>query len=221
MPKKVKLNVGDETVSGIYDIPSKCEIILVLAHGAGAGMTHSFMEDVSRRLVQNGIGTFRFNFPYMEVGRRAPNPRRVLLRTLEAATDRVRTDHPEKTLFVGGKSMGGRMASHAVSDEDITGIKGLVFFGFPLHAPGKKTLERAEHLKDVKVPMLFLQGTRDSLARIDLIHELKTKLGSKMHLREFEGADHSFKTRKKDPRTTEETLDDLVMNASEWMKRQA
>ena len=218
MPAKTTLDVGDKMVSGIYNIPSKCDTILVFAHGAGAGMTHSFMETISSGLAERRIGTFRFNFPYMEEGRRGPNPQRVLVQAVTAAVEKVAGDYPQCHLFAGGKSMGGRMASHAAADWTIASVKGLVFFGFPLHAPGKDSLDRADHLHDLDLPMLFLQGTRDSLAKIDLIRKLKSQLGKKMHLHEFEGADHSFKTRKKDPRTTEETLEDLATVASAWMK---
>ncbi len=218
--KEFQLKVGDDTVSAIYDIPNGCKIILVFAHGAGAGMDNSFMETMSSLLADQNIGTCRFNFPYKEKGSRAPNAQPILLKTIEVAVQRVVGDFPDHTVFAGGKSMGGRMSSIAMSKGMLEEVKGLVFFGFPLHAPGGDSLDRAKHLHEVQIPMLFLQGTRDKLANLDLMQELSGKLGTSATLKIFEGADHSFKTRKKDPLSTDETIQEVANTAAEWMSYQ-
>jgi uncharacterized protein len=148
--------------------PDNSEKLLVFAHGAGAGMTNSFMQKMSEQLAGHGIATFRYNFPYMEKKKKSPDPKGIVLSTIRSAVDEARKQLPGIPLFAGGKSFGARMTSTAESENDLD-VKGIVFFGFPLHPPGKPSDERAVHLNKVKVPMLFLQGTRDSLADLKLL----------------------------------------------------
>ena len=191
--------------------------MLVLAHGAGAGMTHAFMEALAGLMNDRGIGVIRFNFPYTEQGKRAPNSQPILLDTARAVVEFARKTYPEASLFYGGKSMGGRMGSIAASKQLIPGIRGLAFFGFPLHAPGRDSVDRAKHLAGINVPMLFHQGTRDKLANIEMITSVCESLGSHATLFIYEGADHSFNTRKKDPHTKDEVMEQIADNTARWM----
>lgn len=195
--KKISFNVSESIgkVSGLVSEVNNPAAVLVLAHGAGAGMTHSFMGALASELADHSINTFRYNFPYMEKGKGRPDPPAIAERTVAAAMDKAHELFPNLPLFAGGKSFGGRMTSQRVSKESPAYLKGVVFFGFPLHAIGNPSVERGEHLKDVKVPMLFLQGTKDKLAEIDLMVSVQKKL-KKSKLVKFEGADHSFKAGK-------------------------
>lgn len=190
--RPVKIDTGQESVSGIFGEPRDPVCLYVFAHGAGAGMRHPFMERMSAALIERGIGTLRYQFPYMERRSKRPDARPVLIRTVEAACRFASTQAPRVPLFAGGKSMGGRMTSHASSEGRIDFIKGLIYLGFPLHPPGKPSVERADHLKDVSHPMLFLQGTRDKLADLSLLTPICNQLGSRATLHVMEGADHSF-----------------------------
>src|SRR3990172_5558180 len=156
------------SVSALFLRPEKAVALLMLAHGAGTDMRHFFMEDLSQALAERRIATFRYNFPYKEkAGGRGPNSKPVLTATVRAAAQAAASAAPDLPLFAGGKSMGGRMTSLACSEAPLPKVKGLIFFGFPLHPPGKPGTERAEHLFQVTVPMLFLQGPRDNLAKPD------------------------------------------------------
>ena len=179
-------------MSALLDRPRDARALLALAHGAGAGMRHAFMEAVSARLVAAGIATFRYQFPYMEQGRRAPDPPGVLTATVRAAVEAAAKAAPELPLFAGGKSLGGRMTSTAAAQRPLPGVRGLVFFGFPLHAPGKPGRARAEHLRGVHLPMLFLQGTRDPLADLGELRPVLDELGDRAQLHVVDGGDHSF-----------------------------
>ena len=190
--------------------------MLVFAHGAGAGMRHAFMEAITARLVAAGIATFRYQFPYMEEGRRAPNPPGVLTATVRAAVGAAQEEAKSIPLFAGGKSLGGRMTSTAAAKEPLPSVRGLVFFGFPLHAVGKPGSERGAHLADVGVPMLFLQGTRDKLAELDLLRPVVKKLDDRATLHEIDGGDHSFHVLKRSGRTDEEVLDELADATAVW-----
>jgi predicted alpha/beta-hydrolase family hydrolase len=165
---------------------------LALAHGAGAGMTHPFMADVAGELAERGIATLRYQFPYMEQGSKRPDTPAVAQATVRAAVAEAARRLPALPLFAGGKSFGGRMTSQAQAALPLPGVRGLVFLGFPLHPAGKPDDKRAEHLADVKVPMLFLQGTRDALAELALLRPVVERLGSRAALKVFEDADHSF-----------------------------
>lgn len=206
-------------VSAILYMPDNTEALYIFAHGAGAGMEHSFMEAASVCLANEGVGTFRFNFPYSEKKLKRPDPSPILLETFRSAVQTAKQYSNDLPLFAGGKSMGGRMSSMAsASEKKLEGIKGLIFFGFPLHAPGKPSSDRAEHLYNVRIPMLFLQGTRDKLADLDLLTPVVNNLGktAKMHI--IEGADHSFNMLKSIGRTNKDVLEELARTAAEWIK---
>jgi hypothetical protein len=164
-PVRLSFAVGaDITVSGLLQAPKDAQALLALAHGAGAGMNHSFMAAFARGLAERGVATLRYQFPYMERGSKRPDPPPLAQATVRAAVAEAHTLRPKLPLFAGGKSFGGRMTSQAQAKAPLQGVRGLVFVGFPLHPAGKPSQERAKHLADVEVPMLFLQGTRDALA---------------------------------------------------------
>lgn len=169
--------------------------VLILAHGAGAGMQHPFMEAVAKELEHQSIITIRYNFLYMEKKTRRPDPPAIAEKTVEMMMNFAHNTFPDLPIFLGGKSFGGRMSSQRLSKETPVFVKGIVFLGFPLHAPGKPGVDRANHLNDVGIPMLFLQGTRDALATMELMESICAKLPTAT-LVKFEGADHSFKAGK-------------------------
>lgn len=208
----IEISERTGTVSGLAIIPKNAAALLVLAHGAGAGMTHTFMEELALELATHDIATLRYNFPYMEKGSRRPDPPAVAEKTVIMVLEFAHKKYPKLPLFAGGKSFGGRMTSQRVSKLCPEFLQGIVFFGFPLHAIGKPGMERAAHLNDINIPMLFLQGTKDKLAEIDLIKKVIKKLKTAT-LEQFEGADHSFKVSKQN------ILPDLASTASEWMRR--
>lgn len=183
---------GDVRVSSVLADTERCDALMVFAHGAGAGMQHAFMNRMAEALLDAGIATLRFQFPYMERGRKPPDRQPVLVATIARVAAVAATQARGRPLFVGGKSMGGRMASIAAAEGLLPDVQGLVFFGFPLHPAGKASTARAEHLAAVAVPMLFLQGTRDRLADPGLIEAVCADLGSLATLQKFVGADHSF-----------------------------
>jgi predicted alpha/beta-hydrolase family hydrolase len=204
----MKIKVSDKIGSVSAEIikPAKPKAVLVLAHGAGAGMNHPFMQSLCDELAALGIATLRFNFPFTENKKGRPDVPPVAHATIEAAMAATAKEFKGVPLFVGGKSFGGRMSSQLMALKNVEGVSGLVFVGFPLHQPGNPSIERAEHLKEVKVPMLFLQGTRDALADIKMIKQVTGKL-KLATLVEFENADHSFKAPKQNliPRLAEES----------------
>jgi predicted alpha/beta-hydrolase family hydrolase len=195
-----RLGVGGADVGTLSIRPAKPVATLVVAHGAGAGMDHPFMAGFCRAMGDAGIATLRFNFPYVERGRRSPDPERVLRETWLAAFDEASAGAGGGSVFVGGKSLGGRLASMCVADG--MAAAGLVFLGYPLHPPGKPERARDEHLYRIDVPMLFLQGTADPFANADLLARVVRKLGDRATLERIEGGDHSFNVRgrKADPR---------------------
>lgn len=210
--KPLTISISERTgnVSALAMVPKNANALLVLAHGAGAGMVHTFMEHIADELANNGIATLRYNFPYMEKGSRRPDPPAVAEKTVAMVMEKANELYPRLPLFAGGKSFGGRMTSQRVAKECPEYLKGIVFFGFPLHAIGNPGMERAAHLKQVKVPMLFLQGTKDKLSDIGLIKNVVKGLKSST-LQQFEGADHSFKVSKQN------IVPDLASAAAEWM----
>jgi uncharacterized protein len=216
-PKKLTIKFGDTTVSGLAVAPASPRACYVLAHGAGAGMTHPFLEAVARELGERNIATLRYQFPYMEQKGKRPDPPKVAHAAVRAAVAEAGRRFPKLPLIAGGKSFGGRMTSQAQAAEPLPGVKGLAFLGFPLHATGKPSDERAAHLFDVKIPMLFLQGTRDSLADLDVLKPLIKKLGKRSTLSLYEDADHSFhvpaRTGLKDADVRAKLLDRLA----EWV----
>jgi predicted alpha/beta-hydrolase family hydrolase len=220
--KALKIRVdADREVSGILDLPPKAQACLVLAHGAGAGMTHAFMQAVASELAERGIATLRFQFPYMEAGGRRPDPPKLAHATVRAAVEAAARETKDMPLFAGGKSFGGRMTSQAQAIEPLAGVRGLVFFGFPLHPAGKPSAERGDHLADIKVPMLFLQGTRDALAELDLLRPLLKSLGKRATLELAEDADHSFHVPARSGRKDGEVRGELLDVAAGWMKKVA
>lgn len=203
--------------------------LFVLAHGAGAGMRHPFMESIAERLAARGVATLRYQFPYMEQGRRRPDPPPVLAATVRSAIAFARELGDDLPMLAGGKSMGGRMTSTAAAkgvagaseaaDPAFDGVRGLVFMGFPLHAAGKPSAERGEHLTAVRLPMLFLQGSRDRLGDLELLRPLCRRLGGRSTLHVVEGADHSFRLPKTSGRADGEVLDELAVKVNEWAER--
>jgi len=203
-------------VSGILLHPDNASLFYVLAHGAGAGMTHPFMESIAERLAGKGIATLRYQFPYMEKGRKSPDAPKVATATVRAAVLKAAELAPDLPLVAGGTSFGGRMTSTAAAQEGLPGVEGLVFLGFPLHRPGVPGVERADHLQSVGVPMLFLQGTRDSLADLDALTPVCERLGTRATLHVVESGDHSFKVLKRSGRTEDEVMDELAEAIDEW-----
>jgi predicted alpha/beta-hydrolase family hydrolase len=179
-------------VSGVVIMPEKPTCIMMLAHGAGAGMNHTFMVALAEALAGEEICTLRFNFPFAENKKNRPDLPAVAQKTIEAALSYAKENYPSIPTFLSGKSFGGRMSSQWLALHTEAAVKGIIFFGFPLHAPGKPSIDRAEHLKNIKQPMLFLQGTRDALADWSLMEGVCSSLAN-VTLFKFEGADHSFK----------------------------
>ena len=205
-------------VSTLLVGPSEPSLVVVLAHGAGAGMHHAFLESVAAGLAARGTATFRYRFPYMERGGGRPDAPPTLTATVRAATAAAQTRFPDAALIAGGKSLGGRMTSTAAASAPLPGVRGLAFFGFPLHAPGRPARSRAEHLARVTVPMLFLQGTRDEFADLGLLREALAPLGSRATLHLIDGGDHSFKVLKRSGRTPAEVLDELLDTLDRWAR---
>lgn len=203
-------------VSALLERPDAARSILVFGHGAGAGMRHHFMEDAASALAVRGVATFRYQFPYVEKGQFRPDPQPILVATVRSAVAAAREAAGDLPMLAGGKSMGGRMTSLAASKEALPGVQGLVFFGFPLHPAGAPSIERAAHLDRVTVPMLFLAGTRDKLADLDLLCPVIDRLGGKATLHVLEGADHSFEVLKRTGRTAADVLVELAQTADTW-----
>ena len=203
-------------VSAILSRPVVARVMFVLGHGAGAGMRHSFMEGVAARLTERHVATFRYHFPYMEVGRRGPNPAPVLVKTVRSAVAEAARLAPDLPLIAGGKSMGGRMTSTAASKERLPGVRALAFFGFPLHAPGRDSSERGALLAEVGLPMLFLQGTRDRLSNLELLRPLLDDVKPPPSLHIVDDADHGFHVPKRSGRTDDGVLDELCDTFADW-----
>jgi predicted alpha/beta-hydrolase family hydrolase len=199
-------------VSAEYIKPENCFCMMTLAHGAGAGMNHSFMVSLANALAEKGVGTLRFNFPFMEKKKGPADKPVVAHQTIAAAIAKAQELFPSLPLFAAGKSFGGRMTSQYLSEHTDTTVKGIIFYGFPLHPAGKPSVERAEHLKKVKQPMLFLQGTKDELATWNLIEPVCNSL-KRATLIKIEGADHSFKAGKKD------VMSILVEETNSWIRK--
>jgi hypothetical protein len=196
--------------------PPDARALLVLAHGAGSGMRHPFLEKIAQALAARDVATFRYEFAYMEQHKGRPDPPAVAeARVRDAAHEAARVA-PGLPLFAGGKSFGGRMTSQAQANEPLAGVRGLVFLGFPLHPPGRPGTTRAEHLDAVQIPMLFLQGTRDEFAGLDLLRPVVARLGKRATLHLVEGGDHSFKVLKRSGRTETDVLNELADTITAW-----
>ncbi|MBV6639441.1 MAG: dienelactone hydrolase family protein [Cyclobacteriaceae bacterium] len=199
------------------DESSQARHCLVLAHGAGAGMEHAFMKSLAKGICAHGIHVIRFNFPYKQKGKKMPGSPKESILALEKVALFAKEKYADSAIILSGKSYGGRMSSHLVAEQPELGIKGLVYFGFPLHAPGKASTDRANHLSSIKVPQLFLQGTNDALANFEMISEVVAGQ-KKADLVAFEQADHSFKTPKTAPMKTSEVFKQLIEKSSSWIK---
>jgi uncharacterized protein len=208
----------DVRVSALLQLPKDAESCFVFGHGAGAGMNHSFMADLASQLAERGVGTLRYQFPYMEKGSRRPDPPALCHATVRAAVAEARKHAADLPLIAGGKSFGGRMTSQAQAAQALEGVRGLAFVGFPLHPAKKPAVERGAHLADVKIPMLFLQGTRDELADLELLEPLVKKLGRRAALKIIDGADHSFHVLARSGRNDREVLEELAENFASWSR---
>jgi uncharacterized protein len=213
----LKISVGPGvTVSGLLLNPPVSIALLVLGHGAGAGMRHPFMEALARELAGVGVATFRYQFPYMEDRRRVPDSPLVLTSTVQAAVRTAAEEAPGLPVLAGGKSMGGRMTSQAAAEGKLEGVRGLVFFGFPLHPPKRPATKRGEHLSGVRVPMLFLQGTRDDLADLTLLGSIVKGLGALATMHVIDSADHSFHVLKSSGNTDSAVVRELAETTARW-----
>ena len=208
-------------VSALLVLPPGARLVCVLAHGAGAGMRHPFLEAVAQGLAELAIATLRYQFPYMEARARRPDPPAVAELAVRAAVAEAARAAPGLPLLAGGKSFGGRMTSSAQAKEPLPGVRGLVFLGFPLHPPGRPGDQRAEHLTQVQIPMLFLQGTRDEFADLKLLRPVIERLGTRATLHLVDGADHSFHVLKRSGRTDGEVLRELIRAIGDWAERLA
>jgi predicted alpha/beta-hydrolase family hydrolase len=218
--RSLAVALPDADVSALLMLPAKPVAALVLAHGAGAGMDHPFMAAIAKGLAERGIATLRFQFPYMEKGSKRPDPPQVAQGAVRAAVREAARRLPGLPLFAGGKSFGGRMTTGAQAAESLPNVRGIVLLGFPLHAAGKPSTERAAHLDNVKVPMLFLQGTRDTLAEHHLIAQTIAKLEPRATLHTIEGGDHSFHVLARSGRTDEQVLQELLDSIAGWIQAQ-
>jgi hypothetical protein len=216
--QKIALTVnGVHRVSALLQTPPRGRACLVLAHGAGAGMAHPFMQGLADGLAAHGIATLRYQFPYMERGSKRPDPPTLAQATVRAATAEAARRLPNTAIFAGGKSFGGRMTSQAQAAEPLPSVRGLIFFGFPLHAPGKPSGERGEHLSAVRIPMLFLQGTRDEFADLGYLGPLVKELGKRARLQLLDHANHSFAVPARSGRTDSEVMTAATSAVSAWI----
>jgi predicted alpha/beta-hydrolase family hydrolase len=214
---RIEIGTG-EVVSGLLMRPPQPRACYVFAHGAGAGMTHSSMEAIAGGLAERGIASLRYQFPYMEKGSKRPDAPKVAHAAVRAAVKEAARCCPALPLVAGGKSFGGRMTSQAQAVLALPGVRGLAFLGFPLHPAGKPSNDRAEHLADVDIPMLFLQGTRDALAELNLLEDVVEGLGSRATLHLLEGADHSFHVLKSSGRNDREVMGEALDAFAAWVE---
>jgi predicted alpha/beta-hydrolase family hydrolase len=215
---ELNLDLGDlGSVSALLQRPPDAWVLYVLAHGAGAGMRHAFLESISASLAARGVATMRYQFPYMEAGSRRPDSPAVAEATVRAAVAQAAVVAPDLPMIAGGKSFGGRMTSGAAATS-LPGVRGLAFLGFPLHPPGRPGTRRADHLVRVELPMLFLQGTRDQFAQADLMAGVCQRLGSRATLHSIQGSDHSFGVPKSSGRTAAAILDELSDTLVQWVR---
>jgi uncharacterized protein len=216
--QSLTITVDDaHSVSGLLLVPPRARACYILAHGAGAGMSHPFMEVVARELAERGIATLRYQFPYMEQRAKRPDPPKLAHATVRAAVIEAARTLPALSLVAGGKSFGGRMTSQAQAASALPGVRGLAFLGFPLHPAGQPSDARAEHLVQVDVPMLFLQGTRDQLADLGLLQRLTDRLGARASLHLFQDADHSFHVPARGGRTDADVRGEMMDTLAAWI----
>ena len=218
MPQSLKIAVGETSFSALLTTPLQATACYVFAHGAGAGMTHAFMSDVAAGLAERGIATLRYQFPYMEKGSKRPDPPGIAHAAVRAAVAEAARAFPALPLIAGGKSFGGRMTSQAQAKQALPSVRGLAFFGFPLHASGKPSSDRADHLTDIRIPLLFLQGTNDKLAELSLLKPVVKKLGSRATLHLIENADHSFHVPARSGRNDRDVMVELLDTFAAWVE---
>src|SRR5437588_8959599 len=216
----ITIDVNAQTrVSALLQLPPRASACFVFAHGAGAGMAHPFMAAAVAGLAERGIASLRYQFPYMEKGGKRPDPPQIAHAAVRAAVAEARRQLPELPLIVGGKSFGGRMTSQAQAAAPLDGVEGLAFLGFPLHPPKRPSRERAEHLADVKIPMLFLQGTRDEFAELSELEPVCRALGNRATLKLFQDADHSFHVRVRTGRKDADVQAEMLETFADWVER--
>ena len=216
--QKLDIEIGKAgSVSALLDRPPQTRACFVFAHGAGAGMSHPSMEAVSAGLGERGVATLRYQFPYMEKGSKRPDPPAVAQAAVRAAVAEAGRRCPGLPLIAGGKSFGGRMTSQAQAIAPLAGVQGLAFLGFPLHPAGKPSSDRAKHLAEVKIPMLFVQGTRDSLAELKLLEPVVNSLGPSATLHRVEAADHSFHVPARSGRNDREVMNEILDAFAGWL----
>jgi predicted alpha/beta-hydrolase family hydrolase len=220
LPVRIRVDESSE-VSGLFMRPPNVWACYVFAHGAGAGMDHSFMTLFAQALASRAVATLRFQFPYVESGSKRVDGPQVAQQAVRAAVEKAAELLPAVPLFAGGKSFGGRMTSQAQALGLLPGVAGLVFVGFPLHPAGKPSTARADHLSDVTVPMLFLQGTKDALAELQLVKDATAGLGPNVTLHLVDQADHSFHVPVRSGRTDAQVLEELVTTMISWMQQVA
>lgn len=208
----------DHRVSGILKVPQRASACVVLAHGAGAGMTHPFMAAVADGLFERSVATLRYQFPYMEEGAGRPDRPALAKATVRSAVDAAARRAPTLALFAGGKSFGARMTSQAQAEAPLPSVRGLIALGFPLHPLGRPSIERAGHLSQVRIPMLFVQGARDAMAETELLDETIARLGRFVTLVRVEGGDHSFHVPAKSGRTDAQVLTSILDEIASWIE---
>jgi predicted alpha/beta-hydrolase family hydrolase len=206
------------SVSALLDRPQQAHACFVFAHGAGAGMTHAFMESAAQGLAARGVATLRYQFPYMEKGSKRPDPPALAQATVRAAVAEVAKRCPGLPLIAGGKSFGARMTSQAQAKAPLAGVRALIFFGFPLHPVGKPSAERATHLDDIRIPMLFLQGTRDKLAELSLLEPVVARLGTRATLHLIDQADHAFHVPARSGRNDRAVMEEMLDTFLSWAR---
>ncbi len=217
-PLPLTITVDDaHRVSGLLQRPRDARSCYVMAHGAGAGMAHRFMQSMADALAARRLATLRYQFPYMEQGSKRPDAPKLAQATVRAAVAEASRQMPELDLFAGGKSFGGRMTSQAQAASPLPGVRGLIFLGFPLHPAGKPSDERAAHLIDMHIPMLLLQGTRDELADLSLLQPVTACLGSRATLKLFDEADHSFHVPARSGRKDADVMEEMADVVAAWI----
>jgi len=217
-PQKLAIEVANSgSVSALLIRPAEARACFVFAHGAGAGMTHPFMETFATGLGERGVASLRYQFPYMEKGSRRPDPPAIAQAAVRAAVAEAGLSCPGLPLIAGGKSFGGRMTSQAQASAPLAGVRGLAFLGFPLHPAGKPSSDRAKHLAEAHVPMLFIQGTRDNLAELALMEPVVTSLGPSASLHLVREADHSFHVLARSGRNDREVMKEILDTFSTWI----
>ena len=216
-PLRIALGTGS-TLSALLQLPQDAAAVFVFAHGAGAGMNHPFMADLAQALGAQGVATLRYQFPFMEQGSKRPDAPAVAQAAVRAAVAQAAAQVPGLPLYAGGKSFGGRMTSQAQAAQALAGVRGLVFVGFPLHPAGKPGTDRAAHLSQLQLPMLFLQGTRDALADLALVRATTAQLAPRATLHVVDGADHAFHVPARSGRSDAQVLEELAATAASWMR---